>query len=375
MRVTNLTALGLGIGLAGLVALKPASTAPAWPLTLDYSTDFRSFAPLDTVVPRYEVFVSGEAHNVAGNEQRHFKLFAYLHQRAGVRYCVKEGSYTYVYFADRYVQTGQRQWLDSAVTALRQTVADTLHPATKNELALWRNLHQLNVSAPADQKIHLVAIDTEPYWTNSLLRDLVTRHPQVPAVLQSTVQELLTLRSQHPLDGMQLHRLDRQRMAPLLDRAWALVQAHEAEARAWLGSDYHHLATLVHNPAALRRGDGELADNFERLRQELPAGNYFLQYGRLHAQVHKTTLTGPWLANALNRHHRVLSFIPYYQNCQAAWTLKAYRDVHLFSQVKQRSLQAVATTPHTLLFTSAPAWKALRPYGQVFIVEKDLLYK
>lgn len=372
MRATVLTALGLGLGLAGLVALKPASTIPTWPLTLDYSTDFRSFAPLDTVVPRYEVFVSGEAHNVAGNEPRHFKLFAYLHQRAGVRTYVKEGSYSYVYFVDRYVQTGQPQWLDSANASIRQT--DTLHLATKSERVLWRNLRQLNAQAPADQKIQVVAIDTEPYWTNGLLRDLVARHPQVPTALQSTVQELLTLRSQQPFDFMQLHRLDRKRMAPILDRAWALVQAHEAEARAWLGSDYRHLAMLVHNPAALHRSDGELADNFERLRQELPAGNYFLHYGRLHAQVHKTTLTGPWLANALNQRYRVLSFHPYYQNCQSAWSSKAYPDERFFSSAEQRSLQAAANTPHTLLLTSAPAWQALRPYGQVFIVEKDLRF-
>ncbi|MET4105503.1 hypothetical protein [Hymenobacter sp. UYP22] len=351
-----------------------ASFPQTWPLGLDYSTDFRSFAPLDTVVPRYEVFVSGEAHNIAGNEPRHFKLFAYLHQRAGVRHYVKEGSYTYVYFVDRYVQTGQPQWLDSAIASLRQTAADTVHLGVRSEMALWRNLRQLNAQAPADQKIQVVAIDTEPYWTNGLLRDLVARHPQVPAVLQSTVQELLTLRSQQPFDFMQLHRLDRKRMAPILDRAWALVQAHEAEARAWLGPDYRHLAMLVHNPAALHRSDGELANNFERLRQELPAGKFFLQYGRLHAQVHKTTITGPWLANALNQQHRVLSFHPYYQNCQSAWSSKAYPDERFFSSAEQRSLQAAATTPHTLLFTSSPSWQALRPYGQVFIVEKDLRF-
>lgn len=102
-------------------------------------------------MPRYDVFVSGEAHNNAGNEQRHFKLFAYLHQKAGVRYYVKEGSYTYVYFVDRYVQTGQTQWLDSAATSVREQPSKP-SAEMQREFGLWQQLRKLNGVAAAGQK-------------------------------------------------------------------------------------------------------------------------------------------------------------------------------------------------------------------------------
>ena len=346
-------------------------------MALDFTTDFSTLVPLDTLVPRYDVFVSGESHNVAGNEQRHFKLFAYLHKKAGVRYYVKEGSYTYAYFVDRYVQTGQPQWLDSAATSLREQPGKP-SAEMQREFGLWQQLRRLNEAADDDQKIQVVAIDTEPYWTNGLLRDLITRHPQVPPALQATVQELLVLRSRHQLNVMQLHRLDQQRLKPVLARVWALVQAHETEARAWLGDDYRHLVILVNNPAALQRNERELANNFERLQQALPAGAYFLQYGRLHAQLNIKTLGGPWLAGQLQKQHRVLSILPKYDNCLAAWNNQPYPDARWLSKAEKQLLQQVPTaTNHTLVLTSGlrNSLRSLSKYGQIFILEKDLRFE
>lgn len=104
------------------------------------------------------------------------------------------------------------------------------------------------------------------------------------------------------------------------------MQVHEAEALAWLGDDYRYMVVLVNNPAALQRNERELANNFERLQQALPAGGYFLQYGRLYTHLNTTTLTGAWLAGELQKQHRVLSILPKYDNCLAAWNNQPYPD-------------------------------------------------
>ena len=361
-----LTVLFLVHLLRALGGSGPGAAPPAaFPVDFAYEASPAALAPLDTVVPGHELYFSGEAHRAAGNEARHFALFAYLHQRAGVRYYVKEGSYSYTYFVDKYVQTGHEQWLDTALATLKSGRG----PEVEAELTLWRHLRRLNQRVPAAQAIRVVGIDMDPYWSMAVLRDLVRTHGAPPAPLRPAVAELLPLTSIHPLNGMQLHRQDRARLLPVLRQAQAAVRAHPELVQQWLGPDARHWDVLTDNPAAMLRSETNLAGNFNRLRQQLPAGGYFLHYGRLHCQ---DTNRG-WLAERLARQYRVLSFQPYYLNCRVAWSDQPYQDTRwLPAPLRQALARQVGAQAHTLVLPAAA--DPLRRFARVLLVEQDLRF-
>src|SRR5690348_15202486 len=70
---------------------------------LNLEADTSPIPILDSVLPRYDLFLSGEWHHVSVNTKIQLRLLKYFYKNAGVRYYLWEAGYSFEYFMNKYL--------------------------------------------------------------------------------------------------------------------------------------------------------------------------------------------------------------------------------------------------------------------------------
>jgi RNA polymerase sigma-70 factor (ECF subfamily) len=109
---------------------------------------------LDTAGKR--MFLLGETHAVAGNEQLDLALLRYLHRTAGVRFYLSEGGYAAGELMNRYLANGDEKLLDFLTDQMRGS------PAWNRENRdFWKRLGEWNRGLPPADRVRVVGVDVE----------------------------------------------------------------------------------------------------------------------------------------------------------------------------------------------------------------------
>jgi hypothetical protein len=116
-----------------------------------YEPGFEGLSMLDSVVPHYRIFMSGENHTYTESNARVWlKMIRYLHANAGVRNIMFEYGYSYGHLVNEYLQTGDSLLYESISRFAYDEYSEVL-----------KELKSFNDSLPQEEKIYFTAIDIE----------------------------------------------------------------------------------------------------------------------------------------------------------------------------------------------------------------------
>ena len=143
--------------------------------------EYNGLEPLDSLVPKYKVFLTGENHTYTeSNARLWLKMIKYLHKNAGVRNIIFEYGFSYGYLVNEYLQTGD--------TNLYNSIKNFAYVEYSNVL---KDLYKFNASLDSSEKIYLCAIDIErgvypiAKLLDYLLPDSFDAHDSIIVHLQS----------------------------------------------------------------------------------------------------------------------------------------------------------------------------------------------
>jgi hypothetical protein len=121
------------------------------------------------------IFINGETHNVLANRMIHFKYFVFLYYYSNVRTYIMEGSPSFIYFINKYVQTGDERILEK----MRSFVPD--RPTKQYSIEIesdyfnfLRKFYEFNKSLPYNEKIKISSIDVDSFfYSKDLINDIL----------------------------------------------------------------------------------------------------------------------------------------------------------------------------------------------------------
>lgn len=133
-------------------ALKHYIEDNSWPITNLKDVTF----PFRAELSQHRVFLVGESHGVAINQELESALLEFFVLEGGVRNYLLELSPSIVGYLREYVETGNEEVLYRAFDGVKGT-----YFWTKDNLEHWKRVHLLWQSLPEEQKFSLVALDIE----------------------------------------------------------------------------------------------------------------------------------------------------------------------------------------------------------------------
>jgi hypothetical protein len=283
-----------------------------------------SLSLLDPVLAQHEIFMAGEYHSVAANEEVNFALLRYFHERAGVRYLLPEFSYGFCELINTYLDNGDESLLRWLYGQLRGTAA--YH---REGFEFWRKLRAFNQSLPAEQRIRVVGTDIE-HQNVTGLRYFNTLLPST-ATLGAFRADIRAA-----LDGVS--GLFRQNFssATLKQRCEVLrtsIDENRGAYQQYFGEKFFQLDFMTDNllqttDAQSRQGrdfnrvrDNYLYANFLRIYPTLPQGKFYGEWGRSHVFLTRPNDNILWNGSMFSNDARspvrgkVLSIPYFYKDC------------------------------------------------------------
>lgn len=112
--------------------------------------------PLQSELNDYHIFLVGESHGVAVNQQLESILLEFFVTQGGVRNYLLELSPSVVGYLREYVETGNEAVLDRVFDSVKGT-----YFWTKENYEHWKNVRTLWESLPEEEKFSLIGIDIE----------------------------------------------------------------------------------------------------------------------------------------------------------------------------------------------------------------------
>lgn len=132
------------------------------PVDMKDNDDYSSFSMLDCELKKNIVFLSGEVHCYNENYQIKLKLLKYFYKKGGVRYFFMEAGYSYAYFFNKYLKTGDinifnRLWYYSLC------YGDYGWNCGKKDAVMnfFYDLYDFNNNLEDDKKIKFVCVDLD----------------------------------------------------------------------------------------------------------------------------------------------------------------------------------------------------------------------
>jgi len=107
-------------------------------------------------LPAYRIFLVGESHGAACNQELESALLQFLVQEGGVRSLLLELSPSIVGFLREYVATGDEALLEFAFSQVRGT-----YFFTRENYNHWQHVRRLAQALPAGEELRLIGLDIE----------------------------------------------------------------------------------------------------------------------------------------------------------------------------------------------------------------------
>lgn len=189
---------------------------------------------MDSDLPHYRLFLTGEVHNSAYNERIQVKLMRYLHKEAGVKRYMGEISFASAELVNRYLETGDEIYLPKF---------------TQQFVQMWRDIYDYNQTLPENEQIRCRGVDIEhnPLIGLSYLEHLLSGLPQLPSYLKPYEDRIKDY--QWPLDKSKGEALYTQ-SAPLIDELEAVTREHDEDLQRELHEHYFYYRMTVDNLVA-----------------------------------------------------------------------------------------------------------------------------
>jgi hypothetical protein len=288
--------LGVAQYLASHAAALPAGGLPA-----DLPSGFLAAAG-----PR--LYLLGEVHGAATNNDADLTLLKTLQRTAGVRTYLCEVSYAQSWYLNRFWEKGNATLLDLVFTQLRGRTVD----GSQEKRAFWENLRRWNESLPAAERITIVGVDFERFSGISLafLRQELGPLGESGAV-EKVAREVAANRPKF--------------LAALgPDRLFGVEQAlRNLRDRT--------RASTFHGPAFDEFRDQALSGNFLAMTGRLPPGSIYGRVGFAHVAQHRYD-GSYWLSYYLDRRPspwagRVIGIWPLYVHSRRLALLNGHYEI------------------------------------------------
>ncbi len=136
--------------------------------------------------PESKIFFLGETHNVSCNDILDYTMLMNLYESHNIRHFIREGAYSFNYFIDKYVTTGQLKYLDSIGSYYTvKELDDFLN-------ALWK----FNSDKLEEEKIRILGIDSEPFFhLRQMINMLEADYGKPPIIVQQVFDQLRSFKT------------------------------------------------------------------------------------------------------------------------------------------------------------------------------------
>ena len=267
------------------------------------------------------IFLLGEAHGLAVNDQLDLALLQYLYKKAGVRVYLAEWGYAAGSLMNRYLETGDEGALDFLMRESQHTVS-----WTREHRAFLVKFREWNATLPESERVRVVGLDIEHQvriaaW---FLRELATGAHEAPAGIRETANAVRQLDTEASTEAG---------MRKLSEDLAAGLKKDQREYADWLGTRLLEFELVVRN---LRRRYEAYADrerNFDTIREAamyetflklapmLSGKKCYGRWGAAHVAQRQLDGRDP-LAARLNRPEspaagQVLTIWPLHHDCEA----------------------------------------------------------
>ena len=248
---------------------------------LDLSADGAHFDARLVDPAGKRIFLLGESHGVAVNEDLDFAMLRYLHRVAGVRVYLPEMSYAQACLWNLYLEEGDEHLLDFLFAQFRNTAL-----WTREHRDFMRRLRQWNLTLDRAQRIQVLGVDIE----------------HQPRIALRFLSNLVRAGGRDPAEGIRpaIARMEALREAPeasiriLAPEIVAGIEQHHEEYAALLGDRLADFAIVARN---LERSN-EFYDTRNRAAAE--AGRERAMYDtfrKLYARISGAACYGRWGAD------------------------------------------------------------------------------
>lgn len=153
-------------------------------LDIENNDDFKTLSLLDSVVPNYSVFFTGENHNFrTSNYKLQLKMLKYLYYKTGARHLFLEFGVSRGWLVNSYIQSGD------------STVFKVLEDYSYDEYALlYKALMEFNKTLPDDKKIMVHGIDIERSFSTPIkAMSMILPDKKAPASISLNIETLKSL--------------------------------------------------------------------------------------------------------------------------------------------------------------------------------------
>lgn len=239
--------------------------------------DFSTFAMLDSVLPRYQVYFTGEQHYTEGDFEVKWKVLKYFYQKAGVRVLVIEHPPSYGFLLDKYMENKDSLGYNSMV--------DYAPEGTK-ERVFYRSLYEFNKVKPREEQVRIVGLDID----------------YVKAYSQRAFEVMLKEREAAKKDASVRVREELQQVTDKKISADSLLKKIEADSvfyQNFFEKDYGTIQRILRSiacncepPSERKMGDPRWAkresymfDNFISYLKEFPTLRLYGQFGAKHISL------------------------------------------------------------------------------------------
>ena len=133
-------------------------------VNLEGDKGFVDLSILDSNLEGKEIFFTGEHHGVKANSELNMKFIKYLKEKTDFKYYLCESSYSKAYFINKYLETGDINFLESVYKPLKGTFG-----WTKDSYNHWKDLYEYNQTLPIEKRIQVVGVDIEHQIANAYI--------------------------------------------------------------------------------------------------------------------------------------------------------------------------------------------------------------
>lgn len=313
-------------------------------------------ASLSTVLDDHQLLLTGESHGIAFNYDMELAMLAFLIEQNWLDFYVPELPFSFCYFLNQYLESGDEALLDRLFAPLEGTFT-----WTQEAKMHWQEVRSLYQSLPVQKRFQVVGIEIEHQARNAqwMMQDLLP-DAAPPAFLQESVSLLNELVATDNDNYLELYKLASELQDLLIDRS--------EEMSTFWGENYDAFSLL--NQLVLDTHEARIDDTFSSKREELiyqnflqhkdlfSSGNSYGQWGANH--IYQREIEGvDWLANKLNTRAdsplqgRVYSILYLYHDCKALFK-DPYRKANYSNLFYIRDFKKIAEQEITLFRLDLP---------------------
>jgi hypothetical protein len=236
----------------------------------------------------YQFIFAGESHGMINNYDLDLAMIRHLNAIGWLDYYTPEMPYSFCWFINRFLETGEESMLDELFKPFRGTLG-----WTKENREHFIKLFQYNQSLPVTQRIQVVGIEIEhvpenPLW---MMNELMPEE-NIPTAISAHLQALQAMHQTGSVRYSELYGISSQIEEDFKDQA-PLYQ--DFFQQNW--PDFQHIIQLTNdsyeakqlprdNNRFFEERENIIFRNFQKFYQNSPKSKWYGQWGSRHIHQH-----------------------------------------------------------------------------------------